>query len=140
MRAKKLPNIKERYSFEAPVLPASFKAGKPVIAETINSLDLVKLLLPRNGNYFMVQVSGESMKDENIFHGDILIVEKNNKPKDGDIVIASLNGEMLVKKFRLINEKVYLFSANSRFLPMEIFPDWDFEIQGIVKHCIHNMI
>ncbi|MEJ5245686.1 MAG: S24 family peptidase [Bacteroidota bacterium] len=140
MRAKKLPGIKEKFYYEAPVLPAQFKAGKPVVAEKINSIDLVRLLLPSKENYYMVQVSGESMIEENIYDGDILIVEKNNQPKDGDIVIASLNGEMLVKIFRLINGKVYLFSANKRFIPIEIFPDWQFEILGVVRHCIHNMV
>lgn len=140
MRAKKLPNIREKYSFEAPVFPAHFKAGKRITTEKINSLDLVQMLIPKRGNYFMVQVAGESMKDENIYNGDILIVEKSNTPKDGDIVVAALNGEMLVKKYRVINGRVYLFSANNKFLPIEIYPDWNFEIQGIVRHCIHNMV
>lgn len=140
MRAKKLPEIKEKFFYEAPVFPAQFKAGNPVVTDKINSIDLVRLLLPSKENYYMVQVSGESMIEENIYDGDILIVEKNNQPKDGEIVIASLNGEMLVKIFRLINGKVYLFSANKRFFPIEIFPDWQFEILGVVRHCIHNMV
>lgn len=140
MRAKKLPGLKETYKFEAPMLPASIRGGEKVSATNFSSVDLYSLLIPKNGNTFMVQVSGESMIDEGIYHGDILIVNKNEKPREGQIVIAALNGEMLVKIYREIEGKVYLFSANQHFLPIEIFPDWSFEIQGLVKHVIHKMV
>lgn len=139
MKAKKLPKFKENYKFEAPIFPAAIRGGGNITSATISSVDLYSLLLPKSGNYFMVQVSGESMIEDNIYHGDILIVDKNSTPQDGQVVIASLNGEMLVKRYKVIEDKVYLFSANSRFLPIEIFPDWSFEIQGVVKHCIHDM-
>lgn len=139
MRAKKLPRFKESYKFEAPIFPAAVRGGGNVTSADISPFNICSLLLPDRGKYFMVQVSGESMVDKNIYHGDILIVDRNSTPQDGQIVIASLNGEMLVKIYRVIEGKVYLFSANSRFLPIEVFPDWSLEIQGVVKHCIRNV-
>jgi SOS-response transcriptional repressor LexA len=46
---------------------------------------------------------------------------------------------MAVKTFRFINDRVYLFSANKNFLPIEIKPYWSFEIQGVVKYVIHDV-
>jgi len=88
---------------------------------------------------YIVGVSGESMIDENIFQGDFLIVNRTEVPKNGSVVIASLNGELLVKTYRIIEDKEYLFSANSKFLPIQIKPFWEFQIQGVVKHVVRDI-
>jgi len=103
------------------------------------SIDLNTLLAPNPKNLYLVQVSGQSMINENIYNGDILIVDKNETPKDGKIVIASLNGDMFVKTLRIKSNKIYLYSANSQFLPIEILPDFNFVIQGVVKNVIHSL-
>ena len=108
------------------------------LKSTIDSFDLSHYLVSDYENTFLVRVIGDSMIDENIYEGDILVVNKKEQPKDGKVVIASLNGEMAVKRFRRIEGKVYLYSANKKFLPIEILPYWQFEIQGIVKHVIKN--
>lgn len=128
------------FDFEAPVLPTGFKSGDRVRIEPAGtSLDLNKLLAPETKNTYLVKVNGESMINENIFDGDILVVDRKEKPADGKIVIASLNGEMAVKKYRVVEGKTYLYSANSKFLPIEISPFWQFEIQGVVKHIIKSV-
>jgi DNA polymerase V len=96
-------------------------------------------LAPNSSNLYIVKVAGESMIDVNIYNGDLLIVDKNEKPKDGKIIIAVINGELLVKILKIIDEKVFLFSANSKFLPLEILPNFNFQIQGVVKHVIHEV-
>jgi len=101
--------------------------------------DLNSVLAPKPDDVYLVRVTGESMINEGIFDGDILVVNKNDKPKDGKVVIAALNGEMAVKTYREIEGKVYLFSANDKFLPIEILPFWQFDIQGVVKHVIHDV-
>jgi DNA polymerase V len=64
-------------------------------------LDLNLHLAPNPKDIYLVRVNGESMIDEKIYHGDVLIVNKNEKPKDGKVVIAALNGEMAVKNFQI---------------------------------------
>jgi len=140
MRAKKLPELKNVYNFEAPLLTATIRGGCHISAKNIPSLDLNALLAPNSDDVYMVQVSGESMIDEGISDGDILIVNKCNIPRDGSVIIASLNGSLLVKTYREISGKVYLISANNNFLPIEVFPDWALEIQGVVKYVIHNLV
>ncbi len=139
MKVKQIVELKPLYSFEAPVVPAAiikaYKIGKKDIEHT--TIDLNKHLAPNPDSTFLVKVSGESMIDESIYDGDILIVDKADTANDGQVVIAALNGEMAVKSYRVIDGTAYLFSANNKFLPIEIMPFWEFRIQGIVKHIIH---
>lgn len=141
MKAKNLANIKPRYTFEAPVFQVIASNNKKLleIADNENTLDLNELLTCQSKDIFLVKVSGESMIDENIFDGDLLIVEKNEIPTNGKIVIAALNGEMAVKTYKLIDNHVYLISANKKFLPIEIKDYMEFQIQGVVKHVIHKV-
>ena len=149
MRVNKVVDIKAGFRFQAPVFPTalqSLKRGKnedidagELSNKVFNILDLNDFLAPKPKDIYLVRVSGESMIDERIFDGDILIVDKKSQPKNGNVVIASLNGEMTVKYFRVIEGKVYLVSANKKFLPIEIFPYMQFQIQGVVKHVIHDM-
>jgi len=139
MRVNSKLELKYKYSFEAPILNAKLKVNnKATEFEQLDTVDLNEILVPFPNETFMVKVNGESMIDENIFDGDLLIVRSTNKASNGDVIISSLNGELTVKTFRIIEGKSYLFSANEKFLPIEIFPMWQFEIQGIVKHVIHQ--
>lgn len=137
MKVRNIVELKSNFSFEAPIFQA---AG--LNKDTVNlagMFDLNSVLAPKPNDVYLVRVSGESMINEGIFDGDILVVNKNEKPKDGKVVIAALNGEMAVKTYREIEGRVYLFSANDKFLPIEILPFWQFDIQGVVKHVIHTV-
>ncbi len=140
MKVKDIVELKSRYSFEAPFFSAGVPPYGPATRVTKSDfLDMNAMLAPSPKDTYLVRVTGESMIDAGIYDGDILIVNRRERPRDGKIVIASLNGEMAVKTFRIIKDKVYLYSANSRFLPIEILPYWQFEIQGVVQHVIHNV-
>lgn len=138
LKVEKIRELKPRYSFVAPVLSASIQPKiKNAAKISAENLDLNSFLAPQPKDTYLVHVNGESMVDENIFDGDILVVDGKEKPADGKIVIASLNGEMTVKTLRIMDDTIYLVSANSNFLPIEIGPYMEFEIQGVVKHVIH---
>ena len=76
------------------------------------------------------------MIDEGIREGDMVIVERNTQPKNGDIVIANLDGEWTMKYFRKQGSKVWLEAANKRFKPMH--PDESLEVAAVVKHVIRS--
>lgn len=135
MKVKRKTEIKRKIDFEAPFVSSVKKTG----VRRNSKLDLNQLLAPFPKSCYIVQVSGESMIDENIYDGDYLIVNKEEKPKNDSIVIASLNGELLVKTYKIIEGEEYLFSANSKFLPIHIKPFWEFKIQGVVKHVIRDV-
>lgn len=137
MKVKEIIELDQKYNFEAPLFKASSKISnkvrKKIVKETI---DLNKMLAPNPKDIYMVRVGGESMIDKKIYDGDILIVDRKAKPKLNDIVISSLNGEMTVKTFKIENGRAFLESANSKFLPIQISPLFQFRIQGVVKHVI----
>lgn len=83
------------------------------------------------GECFALRVVGNSMIDAGIFEGDHVIVEKKAKIKNGDIVVALLNGETTVKRYQEKSGKIYLIPENATMAPIEV-RGGNFEIQGKV--------
>ena len=67
----------------------------------------------------------------------MLIVDRSMEPVHGKIVIASLNGELTVKRLHIEKKKIRLVSENEAFAPIEISGEIDFQILGIVTSVIH---
>ncbi len=139
MKAKKINSLKPSVDYEAPLFNASVPIGKLTHANSQKMYNLNELLKTKPDGMYLVKVNGESMIDENIFDGDILVVDSTETAGHDKVIIASVNGELLVKTYKIIDDKVYLFSANKKFLPIEILSFYDFSIQGVVKHVIHIM-
>jgi DNA polymerase V len=72
--------------------------------------------------------------------GDILIVDRSLEAKSGSIVIAVLNGELTVKRLKLDKGKCYLKPENDSFEPIEVAPEMDFSIWGVVTSVIHQFV
>lgn len=138
LRASSKQALKTHFNFEADLISARRQKGQPY-SEVQSKVDLKDLLLPVPENHYLVSVTGDSMIDEDIHEGDILIVNYKDEPTDGNIVIASVNGDLLVKRLKEIDGEIYLFSANQKFLPIKIMPFWEFKIQGVVRHIVRNM-
>lgn len=140
MRARKIQDIRTDYKFEAPLVSATIPGLSNLVSiDTVRFLDLNNYLAPKPANIFLVRVSGESMIDAKIFDGDILVVDSQETPVNGKIVIASVNGDMTVKYFQQNEEGISLIAANKKFLPIKIAQLFEFQIQGVVKHVIHEM-
>ena len=140
MKVTELINIDSKYNFEAPLLSAKTrqKLKESKLSEK-ELLDLNSILLQNPKDTFIVRVGGDSMIDKNIFDGDLLIVDSKRNAISGDVVIASMNNEMTVKTFKLMDGKAYLIAANERFLPMEISEFYQFQIHGVVRHVVRNL-
>ena len=117
-------------------------AGFPSPAENYieEHLDLNKYLIKNNEATFFVRVSGDSMVNVGIYNNDIIIVDKSLTPKNKSIVIASLNGELVVKRF-LINKKneCYLQSENDNYPKIKLDSNMDTAIWGVARHVIHQL-
>ena len=113
------------------------KAGNPMPAETTNdTLDLYQYLLNIPETVFSLTVKGDSMIEEGITEGDIVIVEKGRTPHDGDVVAACVDNEWTVKYFRKINGHIALVPANKNYQP--IFPKESLTIGGVVISVIRK--
>lgn len=98
-------------------------------------INLLNLLIPKPGSMDLLTVTGDSMIDIGIFPGDLLIVERTETAKDNDIVIVSIDDEVMVKRLCLKEKSVLLISENKEHLPIDI-SDKEYRISGIVKKSI----
>lgn len=117
---------------EIPLL-GSVKAGFPadVAEEATDTLNLYDYLAPKKENTYILEVDGDSMIEAHIEDGDLVIVEKTNTAKDGDMVIANVDGEFTMKYFRKNGDKVWLEPANKNYKP--IYPKQYLLINAVVK-------
>ena len=85
-------------------------AGFPSPAENYieERLDLNKHLIKNSESTFFIRVSGNSMINAGIRNNDILVVDKGIFPANNAIVVASLDGELLIKKFLKINQVIVI--------------------------------
>jgi DNA polymerase V len=74
-----------------------------------------------------------------IHAGDILIVDRSLEARDGKVVIAVVNGELLVKRLRMEKRKIYLAPENPDYPPLVITDLMDFEVWGVVTNVIHPL-
>ena len=87
---------------------------------------------------FMLRVSGESMIEAGIQPGDMVIVERRTDARDGDIVVAFIDGGYTVKFFRKNDERVWLEPANSSFEPIVPAEGEELTIMAVVKAVIRK--
>ena len=89
------------------------------------------------GDTFMLEVKGESMIDAHIAEGDMVLVERNENPKIGDIVVALVDGGWTLKYYRKDkNGQVYLQPANEAF--SDIYPEYEMQIAAVVRAVIRK--
>ena len=79
------------------------------------------------------------MINAGIQSGDILIVDKAIDAADNKIIIAVLNGELTVKRLKIIQGKYYLVPENPNYSPIEITENTDFHVWGVVTNVIHSL-
>ncbi|CCB85237.1 LexA family protein [Parachlamydia acanthamoebae] len=127
--------------YRLPLYHTTVSAGFPSPAEDHieRKLDLNELLIKHPSATFFLKVSGHSMIKVGIHHNDILIVDRSLEPSHGKIVIASLNGELTVKRLRCEGKRIQLVAENDAYPPIEISSEDDFRIWGVVTNVIHDL-
>jgi SOS-response transcriptional repressor LexA len=88
-----------------------------------------------------VRVGGTSMQDLGITDGSIVAVDRDKKAENGSTVLARLGSAYLIKKWSEIEpftkrQKFYLVPANKKYKKRIVKADEDFEILGVVTHCL----
>jgi repressor LexA len=116
----------------------SVKAGFPadVAEELDDTINIDEYLIDKKENSYMLTVDGDSMIEAHITDGDMVLVEKSNTAKDGQIVIANVDGEFTMKYFKKDGDKIWLLPANKDFKP--IYPQNYLNIIAIVKAVIRK--
>jgi DNA polymerase V len=122
--------------FEA-MVPAGFPS--PAADYQEDKLDLNKHLIRHPAATFFVRVAGDSMIGAGIHCGDLLVVDRSLEPKNKNVVIAVLDGEMTVKRIRIRKKKITLEPENENYCAWEIAEDTQFEVWGVVTSVIHKL-
>ena len=124
-----------------PVALAAVSAGFPSPADDYleGCLDLNQYLIKHPAATFFVRVAGDSMINAGIHDGDLLLVDRSLEAVDGKIVIAVINGELLVKRVRRLGERLLLLPENPAYQALEVRQEMDFELWGVVTHVIHAL-
>jgi repressor LexA len=106
-------------------------AGRPVEAlENPESISLADFT--RSKDVYVLQVTGESMQDEHIVNGDYVLVEKTNTARDGEIVVALVNGsDATLKRMFRESDKIRLQPSNAAMAPIVVAAS-SVQIQGRV--------
>lgn len=115
-------------------------AGEPVLAEQYieDHISIDSRLFRPKADY-LLRVHGMSMKDVGILDGDLLAVHRTPHAENGQIVVARLEGEVTVKRFKRSANRIYLLPENPDFEPIVIDADnGDFCIEGVAVGSIRN--
>lgn len=122
---------------EVPLL-GLVEAGIPttVDEDTSESISIEDYLIKNRGSTYILEVKGDSMIEEGIKEGDLVVVERRGEPKDGDIVIAEVDGGWTMKYFKKEKGQIYLLPANKNYRP--IYPQYQMRVAAIVRGVIRR--
>lgn len=121
------------------VIPIYIEAGvcgfeSPAAQYKELGLSLDQLLIKHPDATFIGVASGESMQGVGIFDGDLLLVDRAEEAKNGDVIVANLNGLFVCKLLDRTNAK--LLSASPTYGPVQLSADDEFQLEGVVTRSI----
>lgn len=102
-------------------------------------IDLNEHLIRNKPATFFFRMKGDAMRDAGIFDNDVLVVDRSLKLADGKIVVAILNGELMVRRFHKNFSSAFLIPENSRFKTINLAEFSDFALWGVVTFVIHQV-
>ena len=115
-------------------------AGQPVSAEGVarsgmhadadGQLWLDRRLFSPRPDY-LLRVQGDSMIDDGIVDGDLVGVQRTPEARDGQTVVARVDGELTIKRLQHARGRILLLPRNRAYAPIEVGPGQDFAIEGV---------
>ena len=135
---KVLKFVKDK-GYELPLYGSKVQAGVPTAADDYveDRIDLNEYLIKHPGDTFFVKVAGESMIGAGIFPNDILVVDRSIQARNGQVVVAAIDGELTVKRLSIQSNKILLLPENEKFSPIDITGHSELVIWGQVTSVIH---
>jgi DNA polymerase V len=127
-------------NYAIPLYNSSVRAGSPTPADdSIDAyINLNSHLIDNPKTVFLVTASGDSMIDASINHGDMLIVDKSINPTANSIVVASVAGDLTVKRLLINGTRIQLKAENIAYPPIDIAENDNLIILGVVTFIIHK--
>ena len=135
-------NYKGTKHFTQLDVPAANATGFGAAADDYmeRGIDLNEQLVRNKPATFFMRVSGDTMIGAGIFNGDVVIVDRSVKATSGKVVIATLNGEMLIRRLEKTFNKIRLVPETDRLSPIDVdLSGSEFSIWGVVTYVIHSL-
>ena len=112
-------------------------AGMPI--ENFDTYEMIDIPSQFNNKAdYVLRVDGDSMIDDGILNGDYVILKKVQVAKPGDTVVALINGEATLKQYYIGSNGVELHPKNNNYSVINVNPDDDLHIQGLVVGIIRE--
>ena len=140
-KAKYISEVVNKGLYEVPMYSNKVAAGFPSPADDYleDKIDLNQYLVKHPAATFLVRASGESMIKAGIFPNDILVVDRSLKAEDGKVVIAVVDNELTVKRYRKRGKGIVLEPENEAYDPIIISEESEAFVWGVVTNVIHNL-
>lgn len=107
--------------------------------ESLSSkMDINRELVRNPMTTFYAKVSGQSMIDEGIDDGDLLVIDRSLQPENDKIAVCFIDGEFTCKRIAVKQDGVWLMPANDNYQPLFVSQESNFQIWGIVTHVIKS--
>lgn len=103
-------------------------------------IDLNEILINNKPATYFFRMNSTAMEDTGIFSNDILIVDRSIKADNGKIIVAAINGELLVRRYEQNFNKATLVAANKRYKNIELDEFTQFNCWGVVTYVIHSVV
>jgi repressor LexA len=115
-------------------------AGSPILAQEHVEKEIpVDPAMFEDKADYLLRVRGESMIDIGIYDGDLLAVKKTESARNGQIVVARINDEVTVKRFKKGSKEITLIAENQQFEPIIVTPQDEFAIEGLAVGLIRSI-
>ncbi|WP_427136559.1 LexA family protein [Pseudarthrobacter sp. S9] len=123
------------------ISPVPVAAGYPSPAQDYfdGRIDLNEHLIKDITSTYVVRVTGDSMEGAGISDGDELIVNRALEPKDGNVVVAVLDGELTIKRLRITRSGVVLRAENPAYPDIRVPALADLAVWGVAVRCLHRL-
>ncbi len=108
----------------------------PAEEELIDTITIDEYLISNKEATYMLKVSGDSMVEAGIQPGDMVLVERNRTPKEGDIVIAEVDGHWTMKYLKRHSNRLILMPGNKKYKP--IIPSEELNIAAVVISVVRK--
>lgn len=102
-------------------------------------IDLNEQLIKNKPATFFIRVNSDAMLGAGIHNGDVVIVDRSLEAKNGRVIIAVLDGEMLIRKLEICEGKKRLLPATKKLSAIEINDSNMFSVWGVVTFVIHSV-
>mgnify|MGYP003660861679 FL=1 len=122
-----------------PLYLSRVAAGFPSPADDYldGGLDLNEHLVDHPAATYFARAEGDSMIELGISTGDLLIIDRAVPAVDGDVVVVAVDGELTIKLLDLAHSR--LLPANKLYRPIEISPESQVDVEGVVIHAVHHL-